>query len=347
MRKGILILALLVCTGFAGFPEAGLARAQQLSFSRPTIVGVHYDRQPPWHFKLYEDSDYMFVYRNYGDGEYVPGIFVHNVRKNKWMEIRRISTENAVLGRSPGPKDLIKCPIPETWDFSSLRKREYTDLPLKTSRLVFVPDLIAKDDDRNVYRIDFTPPCEVADMLTRFFIRIEDLDNAFENPQPNRKEITIQVDHYRPPCNDHRGPSLCYLVSKDNPYEFPYFYYEIEGFDFHWGHMYRLLVVEEEVPHYTADDPPYAYRLIKILSDKPVRPARSFDITLKNPFWTYFTLDQSSNVVLTGGVKIKFINPKMKARLLKASESADHISGTFKSDLQQHNVIILTSFTQN
>jgi uncharacterized protein DUF4377 len=347
MRKGILILALLVCTGFAGFPEAGLARERQLSFSRPTIVGVHYDRQPPWHIKLYEDGEYMFVFRNFGDGEYVPGFFVHNVRKNKWMEIRRISTENAVLGRSPGPQDLIKCPIPETWDFSSLRNREYVDWPLKTSRLVFVPDLIAKEDDRDVYRIELTPPCELSEMVTRFFIRMEDLNKAFDNPQPNRKEITIEVDHYRAPFFDHRGPTLCYLVAKDNSNQFPYFYYEIEGFDFHWGHMYRLLVVEEEVPQYTVYDPPYAYRLINILSDKPVRPARSFTISLKNPAHTFFTLDQSSNVVLEGGVKIKFINPKMKARLLKASESANHISGTFKSDLKQHNVIILTSFSQN
>jgi hypothetical protein len=347
MRKGILILALLGCTGFAGFPEAGLARARQLSFSRPTIVGVHYDRQPKWHLKLYEDGQYAFVFQDDGVDVYGPGFFVYNVRKNKWMEIRKLSTENAVLGRSPGPKDLIKCPITETWDFSSLRNREYADWPLKTSRLVFIPTLIVKEDEGNVYRIEFTPQCGVPYTLTRFFIRIEELNEAFDHPKPNRKEISIEVDHYRAPCDDNRGPRLCYLVAKDFSNQFPYFYFEIEGFEFHWGHMYRLLVVEEAMPQYTADDPPYAYRLINILSDKPVRPARSFDITLKNPFRKFFTLDQSSNLVLTGGVKIKFIDPKLKARLLKASESADFISGTFKSDLKQHNVIILTSFSRN
>jgi Domain of unknown function (DUF4377) len=343
MRKGILILALLGCTGFAGFPEAGLARAQQLTFSRPTFVGIHYDRQPPWHYKLYEDGEYMFVFRNHDGGEYVPGIFVQNVRKNMWMEIRRISTENAVLGRSPGPDDLIKCPIPETWDFSTLRKREYADLPLKTSRLLFVPDRIARDEERKVYRIEFTPPCELAYLITRFFIRIEELNNAFENPQPTKKEITIQVDHYRPPCDDERGPRLCYLVSKDNPYEFPYFYYEIEGFDFQWGNMHRLIVVEEEVPQYTAVEPRIVYRLVKILSKKPVPPARNrFYFQLKNPYRRNFTVDQSSNVILTGGVTIKFINPKLKEKFLKASETAESINCDFKSDFKQHNVIILT-----
>jgi Domain of unknown function (DUF4377) len=345
MRIVIRILSLFVCVGFAGLPETSLAQSRQLSFSRPTIVGVHFDRQPKWHHNLYNDGHYRFVFREPEDGEYVPGFFVYHVRKDKWMEIRKISTENAVLGRSPSPKDLIKCPIPETWDFSSLRNREYADLPLKTSRLVFIPTLITSEDERTVYRIEFTTQCNLSDMLTRFFIRIEDLNEAFDNPQPNKKEISIEVDHYRPPCDDLRGPRLCYLVARDSSNQFPYFYYEIEGFEFHWGHIYRLLVVEEAVPQYTADDPPYAYRLIKILSDKPVLPARSFYIPLKTPYRTFFTIDQSSNVVLTGGVKIKFIDPNMKARLLKASESAEFISATFKSNLKQHNVIFMTSFS--
>ena len=343
MRKGTLILALLVCTGIA---EVGLARAQQLAFSRKTIVGVHFDRPPKWHLKLYDDKQYLFLYRHYGNEEYVPGFFVYSVRKNKWMEIKKLSTENAILGRSPDLKYPLKCPTPVTWDFTYLKNREYVDWPLKASDTIFVPDFIVKDEDRKVYRIEFTPQCGLSYTLTRFFIRFEDLDEAFDHPELNRKEITILVDHYRAPCADRSDPQLCYLVSKDSSNQFPYFYYEIDGFEFHWGHRYQLLVIEEAMPQYTANDPPYAYRLVKILSDMPAHPRQSFDIPLKNPSHRFFTLDRSSGVVLVGGVKIKFINPTLKARLLKAGESAEFIRGSFKPDPTQHNVIILTNFSQ-
>jgi hypothetical protein len=79
------------------------------------------------------------------------------------------------------------------------------------------------------------------------------------------------VDHYRPPCTNGFRPQWCYLVATaEKPNEYPYFYGEIEGFNFHWGHQYQLLVLREAAPRSAASL--YNYRLVKILSDKKNSP---------------------------------------------------------------------------
>src|SRR5262245_2208539 len=162
--------------------------------------------------------------------------------------------------------------------------------------------------------------------------------------QPGGKEVTILVDDYRAPCLDRLVPQWCYiLATADKPTEFPYFYGEIEGFKFQWGHAYRLLVVQEEALQSAASR--YSYSLIKILSDKKVSPRRSFMITLKAPAGPPFLhVDESSNIYLFGEVKISAIDAKLKARLLQVLKTAgpmDSIYGDFKHDQKRENVITL------
>lgn len=161
------------------------------------------------------------------------------------------------------------------------------------------------------------------------------------------KEVTVLIDHYRTPCIDDRlnefRPRWRYLLG-ESPYSFPYFYGEIEGFNFQWGHEYRLLALREEAPQSAASH--YHYRLVKILSDKKVRPQQTFSITLKFPLNpTLYNVDESSNIYLLGEVRIKTINAALRARLLRLREAAgpmDSISGTFRHDQKQENVITLT-----
>src|SRR5262249_8688102 len=100
---------------------------------------------------------------------------------------------------------------------------------------------------------------------------------ANSQTQPGSKEITILLDPYRPPCVDRFRPQLCYLLAtEESPHSFPYFYGDIEGFKFQWGHEYRLLVLQKEAPRSAASR--YTYRLVKILLDKKVRPQQTFEI---------------------------------------------------------------------
>src|SRR5262245_642275 len=170
--------------------------------------------------------------------------------------------------------------------------------------------------------------------------------NNNSQTQAGGKEATILVDHYRAPCVNRFVPQWCYiLATSEKPTEFPYFYGDIEGFKFQWGHAYRLLVVQEEAPQSAAFR--YSYRLVKILSDKKVGPQRRFTITLKPPTGPpFFDVDDSSNFYLFGEVKISTINAKLKARLLQLLHTAgpmDLISGDFKHDQKHDNVITLIS----
>ena len=164
--------------------------------------------------------------------------------------------------------------------------------------------------------------------------------------QPGGKEVTILLDHYRPPCVDRSGPQWRYILAMaESPCDFPYFYGAIEGFKYQWGHEYRLLVVQDEAPQSAASR--YSYRLIKVLSDKKVGPQRRFSIPLKLPLNPPFlNVDESSNISLLGEVKITTINAKLKARLLRLLEIAapmDSIDGDFKHDQKRENVITLIS----
>jgi hypothetical protein len=168
--------------------------------------------------------------------------------------------------------------------------------------------------------------------------------NSNSQDKPGGEEVTILIDHYRPPCVNNRRPQWCYLLARaEKPKEFPYFYGDVEGFKFQWGHEYRLLVAQEDAP--TSAGSRYSYRLIKILSDKKVGPQRSFDIPLKPAFNPPFiNVDESSNIYLLGEVKITTIDAKLKARLLRLLENAtpmDSITGEFKHDQKRDNVIIL------
>ena len=164
--------------------------------------------------------------------------------------------------------------------------------------------------------------------------------------QTGGKEVTIVVDHFRPPCVDRFAPQWCYLLGEgENPGGFPYFYGAIEGFKFQWGHEYRLRVVQEDAPQTAASR--YSYRLIKVLSDKKVGPKRIFSFPLKLPLNPPFiNVDGSSDIYLLGEVKITTINAKLKARLLRLLETAEpveSIDGTFQHDQKRENVITLIS----
>ena len=149
--------------------------AQTRTFSRPTIVAASCPDVPFWHVKVYEDDDYLFVYRHYGRAEYTPGFFVHGKRQHKWLEIKQLSTEHARLGRSPA---IDEVPLSVSWNYSPLAKVEYAALPLPTSGSINFPDKIEYDAVTEVYCLNFDSSAEREEMLTQFWVLKAELEAA-------------------------------------------------------------------------------------------------------------------------------------------------------------------------
>jgi len=168
-HNATLFLLLVICA------SAQNATAQTLSFSRPTAMTVACDESPFWHIKVYEDDDYLFVYRHYGRAEYTPGFFVYGKRQNKWLEIKKLSTEHAKLGRSP---NIDEVRLSVSWNYSDLRNVEYADLPLRTSGSINFPDKIKYDAEVPAYCLEFNSSAKREEMLTQFWVLRVELEEA-------------------------------------------------------------------------------------------------------------------------------------------------------------------------
>ena len=129
--------------------------------------------EPKWQIKVYEDDSYEFVFRGYGNAEYVPGLFAHDRRHNRWLELTELSTVHARLGRSPESSDLR---LMVGWNFSRLASAEYAKLPLLTTGSIVFPDRISFDPTSGLYRFDFNSQLNLDGSLTSFRVRKYDLD---------------------------------------------------------------------------------------------------------------------------------------------------------------------------
>ena|SRR5215510_13274827 len=149
------------------------ANDDDLKFSRVTIKGQVLDAEPKWHVKVYEDESYRFVYRHYGNAEYVPGFFAFDISRKRWLQLKELSTENARLGRSPDFSDI---PLAVGWDFRGLASAKYAQLPLKTSGSIVFPDRVTFDPPSKLYRFDCNSGLNRDVSLTSFWVRKLDLD---------------------------------------------------------------------------------------------------------------------------------------------------------------------------
>ena len=148
---------------------------RQSTFSRPTLIATLCEHEPKWHVKVFEDGDYHFVYRHYGNAEYVPGFFAYSKKHSRWLEITKLSTENAKLGRSP-PSEEVRLSV--GWDYSRLKEKDYAEIPLHTSGSINFPNEIAYDASSAAYHLNFNPSLK-AEYQTWFWILKKDLEKAF------------------------------------------------------------------------------------------------------------------------------------------------------------------------
>lgn len=162
-------------TNQASSDTRGVVLPQQAA--RPTVVlSPVYD--PVGRCRtIYEDSDYMFVARDYGPkGTQIPGLFVFSHKMKKWMEIKELSTEEAKLGRSPTLEE-GRCSV--GWDYSGLRNTDYAKIPLMTSGSLNFPDKICYAADSATYFLQFNSSWNIDAVLTQFIVKKGDLDKAF------------------------------------------------------------------------------------------------------------------------------------------------------------------------
>ncbi|MDA1138631.1 MAG: hypothetical protein O3B01_08615 [Planctomycetota bacterium] len=132
--------------------------------------------------KIHEDTHYSFVYRHYGnqrEGVHTPGLFVHSKETGTWMEVKKLSTKGAKLGRDPNIDGKIICSV--GWDYRPLAKKDYVEIPLMTSGSVNFPDTISYEEDRHSYFLLFNSNWEIEAVLSKFEVKKADLDWSFRS----------------------------------------------------------------------------------------------------------------------------------------------------------------------
>ncbi len=173
MRKQTVKLLVLFAICF--LTRAVIAQSQNLS--RPTIIAAPCaEKYPLWHKMIYEDNDYLFVYRDYGKAEYIPILLVYGKKQKKWIEIKKISTEDAKLGRFAS--STAKANLPGNRSYSSLKNIKYVHLPLRISGSINFPDKITYDDNSKTYYFNFNSSSADKEMLTQFRVLKKDLEQA-------------------------------------------------------------------------------------------------------------------------------------------------------------------------
>lgn len=171
----ILILVLSVCTG------SGLA---QTRFTRPTFKAKLRSNTPIWRRKIFEDGKYIFVVgdsasKNCGASANKMcdiGFFIYEKKQNKWLEVKKLSTENAKLGHSP---KLFEISIAVSWDYKSLKKVDYADVDLQTTASNNYPDKIEYDTTNQAYCLKYNSSFNREDALTVFWILKEEIIKKF------------------------------------------------------------------------------------------------------------------------------------------------------------------------
>jgi hypothetical protein len=162
-------LITLACLIFWAAITAAAYQDESLSFSRPTIEATALKTAPKSAVKLYEDEEFVFLYRPSGGKEFAPGLFVYGKKPGIWIEIKKLSTENAKLGRLSSGEEVRLV----------VGKKQYAELPLKTGGTVSIPSKVKYDADIEVYALEFDPWQKKEENVTRFWIDREDLGEAF------------------------------------------------------------------------------------------------------------------------------------------------------------------------
>jgi hypothetical protein len=163
MRIRLFILAGLILSA-ATMAAAG--QDESISFTRSTIEAVILKSPPKSPVQIYEDKDFAFYKPA---AQTAPGFFINNKRLKKWIEVKKLSTESAKLGRLSSGEEVKP----------AVEKKHYVELPLKTGKSISYPGKITYDSEAEVYGLEFDSWQNKKEFVTRFWIDREDLEDIF------------------------------------------------------------------------------------------------------------------------------------------------------------------------
>lgn len=103
-------------------------------------------------------------------------------------------------------------------------------------------------------------------------------------------ERVFEVNHYRNACQGE-GTFMCMLTKEQGTESWEFFYDGIVGFDFRWGHSYKLLVEEHPVADPPADGSSIEYRLKQVLMTREAPAGEEFEVSILN---THHLLEKQS-----------------------------------------------------
>ncbi len=130
-----------------------------------------------WQVKVYEDDHYLFVYNGFGNqnAPRIPGFYLRSKKRQKWLEIKGLTTENARLGFSPPFEEV---PLMVGWDWRGLGRNSYAELPLKTGGSISFPNRIIDEPGKQAYRLVLNPNLQEK-YQTIFYLLKKDIEAVF------------------------------------------------------------------------------------------------------------------------------------------------------------------------
>jgi hypothetical protein len=139
---------------------------------------------------LYEDDEFRFVSRHFGDardsgGTTEPGLFVHSRDTGRWLRVMAVSTAGGRFGRSEvldssGRPVHFRASV--VWDFRPLATQSFADQPLRTSGSVVFPDTIRYHPATGRYALHYHSSWGIPEAETVLYVQRSDLTAAFHRP---------------------------------------------------------------------------------------------------------------------------------------------------------------------
>jgi hypothetical protein len=147
---------------------------------------------PGHHMTLhYADDNYVFV--SHGShpavAEAPPSMHVCSVEQKRWWRVDSVSTERAILGRSPTWEECERAEVPPPavwWDYTSYADQPYIPIPLPGFGFYGLPERISFDSKKKTYVLEFNASWNIEGVATRLEFGKADLDKLAREESQER-----------------------------------------------------------------------------------------------------------------------------------------------------------------
>jgi hypothetical protein len=163
---------------------------------------------------------------------------------------------------------------------------------------------------------------------------------AISNSIPQEK--TLLIAPYKVPCYGS-FPQFCMLVKYNEYDDFRYFYDNIEGFNYSWGHEYQLSVNEYEIENPPQDGPSVSTQLVSIISQVGVDSDTTYQLTVD--LGAGYIESSESGLRLVGEKDIACETPDDCAQISDLLGSDASVEINIQISEEPSNTLTLTNWT--